>query len=876
MAERSRILFVEDAANDAELAARELKRAGLVFEWRRVETEPDYRSAIREFDPHVILSDFSMPHFDGMEALRMAVELCPDVPFIFVSGTLGEEYAVRALKNGATDYVLKTNLIRLPAAIERAMREAKERVARNALQREVRDSEQRFRQLAENIRDVFWMNAVDTRETLYISPAYEQVWGRSLEQVEKVHAHWAQSIHPEDRAKVFAAAEELMAGTGAFDLEYRVVRPDGSTRWIHDRGFPVRDAQGRTYRTTGIAEDITERKLAEQKIARLSRIQSVLGGINSAIVRIRDRQLLLQEACRIAVENGGFRMAWIGMVDESGKKLEVATWSGFENGFFDICHRLSLEAGTFEGEGMPGRAVRGRRPVVANDIAADPDVHYKKEHLDRGYRAAIVLPLLAGEQPLGVLAMYVSEPNFFDDDEIRLLLDLAGDVSFAMEYFDKEEKLEYLAYYDALTGLPNTTLFHDRLTQFLNSAKRSDTKTAVILVNLDRFRHLNETLGRHAGDLALKTVAQRIRQALPESSTVARTTADTFAIAMADVKHVDEVVDVLKGRVFGLLGQSLALDANEVRLSATAGIALYPSDGSNHEALFGNAEAALKQAKNSGSKYLFYAPEMNARVAEKLTLETKLRLALEREEFVLYYQPKVDLSSGSVTGLEALIRWNDPQSGLVLPASFIPILEETGMILEVGTWAIHRALEDCRRWQEKGLKPPRVAVNVSALQLRQKNFVDVLRHVLQGHKGSSLSLDLEITESLVMEDIEGNAHKFAALRNLGIDIAIDDFGTGYSSLSYLAKLPVSALKIDRSFVHSMTGSRESATIVSMIVSLAHSLKLKVIAEGVETQEQLAFLERLRCDELQGYLVSRPIPPERLRELFAPYSESHGA
>ena len=326
MAERSRILFVEDAANDAELAARELKRAGLVFEWRRVETEPDYRSAIREFDPHVILSDFSMPHFDGMEALRMAVELCPDVPFIFVSGTLGEEYAVRALKNGATDYVLKTNLIRLPAAIERAMREAKERVARNALQREVRDSEQRFRQLAENIRDVFWMNAVDTRETLYISPAYEQVWGRSLEQVEKVHAHWAQSIHPEDRAKVFAAAEELMAGTGAFDLEYRVVRPDGSTRWIHDRGFPVRDAQGRTYRTTGIAEDITERKLAEQKIARLSRIQSVLGGINSAIVRIRDRQLLLQEACRIAVENGGFRMAWIGMVDESGKKLEVAYW----------------------------------------------------------------------------------------------------------------------------------------------------------------------------------------------------------------------------------------------------------------------------------------------------------------------------------------------------------------------------------------------------------------------------------------------------------------------------------------------------------------------------------------------------------------------
>ncbi|MGH8247344.1 MAG: EAL domain-containing protein, partial [Gammaproteobacteria bacterium] len=804
MAERSRVLFVEDAANDAELAARELKRAGLAVEWRRVDTEPEYRKAIREFDPHVILSDFSMPHFDGMEALRMAVELCPDVPFIFVSGTLGEEYAVRALRNGATDYVLKTNLIRLPAAIERAMREAGERVARNALQREVRESEERFRQLAENIRDVFWMNAVDTRRSLYISPAYEHVWGRSLERVEGVHSHWMQSIHPEDREKVLDAAEELMAGKGAFDVEYRIVRPDGSTRWIHDRGFPVRDAQGRIYRTTGIAEDITERKLAEQKIARLSRIQSVLGGINSAIVRIRDRQLLLQEACRIAVEHGGFRMAWIGVVDETGKNLKVATWSGLENGFFDICHRLSLKAGTFEGEGMVGRAIRGRKPVVVNDVATDPDIHYKSEHLERGYRAAIVLPLLAGEQPLGLLAMYVSEANFFDDDEIRLLSDLAGDVSFAMEYFDKEEKLKYLAYYDALTGLPNTTLFHDRLALFINSAKRSMTKAAVVLVNLDRFRHLNETLGRHAGDLALKTVSQRIRQALPESSTVARTTANTFAIAMADIKHEDEVVDVLTERVFGPLGQPLALDANEVRISATAGIALYPSDGSNDETLFANAEAALKQAKSTGSKYLFYAPEMNARVAEKMTLETKLRVALEREEFVLYYQPKVDLKDGNVTGLEALIRWNDPQSGLVLPASFIPLLEETGMILDVGIWAIRRALEDCRRWLEKGLKPPRVAVNVSALQLRQKNFLEVLKHALQGHSESAIGLDLEITESLIMENIEGNVRKFAAIRELGIDLAIDDFGTGYSSLSYLAKLPVSALKIDRSFVHSMT------------------------------------------------------------------------
>jgi len=328
------------------------------------------------------------------------------------------------------------------------------------------------------------------------------------------------------------------------------------------------------------------------------------------------------------------------------------------------------------------------------------------------------------------------------------------------------------------------------------------------------------------------------------------------------------VVDILQQRVFGLLGQPLTLDASEIRISATAGIALYPNDGAGNETIFANAEAALKQAKSTGSKYLFYAPEMNARVAEKLTLENKLRVALERQEFVLHYQPKVSLKGGEVTGLEALIRWNDPQAGLVPPVKFIPLLEETGMILEVGTWAIHRALEDRRLWERRGLKPPRVAVNVSALQLRQKNFLDVLKEALKDPSGHPCGLDLEITESLIMENIEGNFQKFAALRQLGIDIAVDDFGTGYSSLSYLAKLPVNALKIDRSFVHSMIGSPESATIVSMIVSLAHSLKLKVIAEGVETEEQSKFLRGLGCDELQGFLISRAIPPERVETLLS--------
>jgi EAL domain-containing protein (putative c-di-GMP-specific phosphodiesterase class I) len=299
----------------------------------------------------------------------------------------------------------------------------------------------------------------------------------------------------------------------------------------------------------------------------------------------------------------------------------------------------------------------------------------------------------------------------------------------------------------------------------------------------------------------------------------------------------------------------------------TVGIAVFPADGSDADTLFKNAEAALKKAKESGEHFLFYQREMNARVAEILLLENKMRRALDQQQFVLHYQSKIELATGTISGLEALIRWNDPETGLVPPIQFIPLLEETGMILEAGRWAILEALKEYERWSKQGLMPPRIAVNVSPIQLRQKGFVDVVRDALRASGTEPPGLDLEITESLIMEDIKGNIEKLRAVRDLGVNIAIDDFGTGYSSLGYLAKLPVNALKIDRSFIITMAEDRDSMNIVSTIISLAHTLALKVVAEGVDSEEQSRLLKQLKCDQIQGYLFSKPLPAAQVKAKF---------
>ena len=547
----------------------------------------------------------------------------------------------------------------------------------------------------------------------------------------------------------------------------------------------------------------------------------------------------------------------INPVASAGSKLEHLTV---------IKAEFSLAEDSPMGNTLTAQAVREKKVFHSNDTQNDPAVRFRQEHVERGTRSMVILPLLVSGEAVGVLALYAEEAGFFDEAELKLLVELAGDISFAIEHIEKSEKVDYLAYYDALTGLANRTLFQERLTQHLDAARAGGHKVGLLIGDLERFKSVNDSLGRQAGDQLLKEVAARLRPLTPDPIETARVGADQFAVALPNVKHENDVARFVEVCMRGCLDAPFALGGANVRMRAKAGMAVYPNDGVDAETLYRNAEAALERAKSTGVPYVFFAQEMTERVAGKLALEQQLQQALEKEEFVLHYQPKVDLESRRIVGVEALIRWMSPERGLVPPGQFIPLLEETGLILEVGAWAIGRAVRDHQGWVEQGIAAPRVAVNVSQVQLRQRDFVDVVRELIQAGANPT-GLDLEITESMVMHDIEGNVAKLKAIRDLGVSLAIDDFGTGYSSLGYLAKLPVGALKIDRSFILTMASDPNAMTLISTIISLAHSLKLHVIAEGVETEEQARMLRLLRCDQIQGYLIARPQPLEQLIPLL---------
>jgi diguanylate cyclase (GGDEF)-like protein/PAS domain S-box-containing protein len=690
------------------------------------------------------------------------------------------------------------------------------------------------------------------------SETLPRLLGIAPEQVVGSTRRWLDLIHPADRERFRAAALLARGDKARKEVQYRLWRSDGA--WVHVRQVmePIpgnADERGRL-RWFNTLQDITEQVRAQERINRLNRVYAVLSGINGAIVRIRERPQLLEEACRIAVEAGGFVMAWIGLVDRARSLVEPVARAGNVGDFFATAPMAVLETKP-GGHGLAGQAVRAKRPILSNDVQNDPQRLMRRELAERGINSLAILPLVVDDEAVGTLALYAADAGFFDAEELRLLEELAGDVSFALDHIAKAQRLEYVSYYDALTGLPNRALFHERLRQQLHDAARTGDRVALKILDIERFKTINDGIGRQAGDALLLEVVRRLNKVGPGDSWCARLGGDQFAIVTPDVESEEELA-VLTGRRFGAtFGAPFPVGSTELRISARMGIAVFPSDGSDTDTLLRNAEAALKKAKGSGERFLFYRREMTERIAEKLSLESRLHRALEMEEFVLHYQPKVDVASRRLVGLEALIRWQNPELGLVPPIKFIGLLEETGLILDVGSWALRRAALDHRAWAEAGLRPPKVAVNLSAIQLRQRNFVRTLEQAIRDGL-SPTGIDLELTESVVMEDIQASMEKLIEVRRLGVGIAVDDFGTGYSSLAYLARLPVETLKIDRSFVKAMDDDSTARTLVQTIISLAHSLRLKVVAEGVETESQATLLLELGCDQMQGYLFAKPL------------------
>jgi diguanylate cyclase len=983
-----KVLLVEDRLEDAEMLLREMRLRGLDVVSRRVDTSAAYEDALATFAPDLILSDYTLPGFDGTDALQIARSRRPDTPFIFVSGTIGEERAIQALKQGAVDYVLKESRARLVPAIERALREADDRDARRWAQRELEESEERFR-FAMHFSSIGMALVAPDGRWLGINPALcsivgysenellatdvqsitfpddrdadtvqvRQMLDRAIEtyQANKRYVRkdgrvvwtqlsgslvWLQSGEPhyfiyqiqditdridaeralrasEERFRSIAeatqewiweidadglytfcspAAEAILGyspdrliGTSCLDIVSQDVRQTvtdllrrgiqqkrgwrdlvlrlkhvaGGIRWLDSNALPLLDAGGNVVGYRGVARDITHHRLQQERIARLSRIQAVLSGINSTIVRVRERRELLRESCRIAVQQGGFRMAWIGLVEPGALKATPLVSEGFEQGYLQeigltLAHRE-------EDPGPVGESLRQKKMVVVNDIEAASHHLLKSQALARGFRSQMAMPLIVDDQAVAVLVLYAAETGFFDYEELKLLKDLAGDISFALDYIGKEEKLTYVSYYDTLTGLPNRQLFFDRLAQALHSARAERRQIAVMIIDLQRFKRINDTLGRYAGDQVLKELASRLQRTISESATPARIGGDRFAVVLPNLAGTS-MARWIDDWIVDSFAEPLIIDDIELRTTVKVGIAMYPADADTAEGLFANAEAALKRAKDAADPYLFYSPEMNARVAQRLHLESRLRRAVTQNEFVLHYQTKVDLATRQIRGLEALIRWNDPEFGLVPPMDFVPLLEESGQIVQVGRWVFEQAVADAQRWRSSGLEVPRVAVNVSEVQLRHPNFVATVLGALGPHVHAA-GIDVEITETMIAQNTGANVQKLLRLRESGLRIFMDDFGTGYSGLSQIAHLPLDALKIDRAFVAGMTISTEHMAIVSAIINLAKALRIYVVAEGVETEEQASRLYALGCDEAQGYLFDRPQPAEDIAKLL---------
>ncbi|MEO8006140.1 MAG: EAL domain-containing protein, partial [Betaproteobacteria bacterium] len=658
----------------------------------------------------------------------------------------------------------------------------------------------------------------------------------------------------------------LYAGLSVPLSDQVYLRLDGTTVEVEVASAPI-VLEGRPAALVTVRE-ITARKEQERKIGRLSRIHAVLSGINSAIVRIRDQQGLFNEACRIVVEQGRFAIAWIGLVNPDSSRIDPVAWSGAEQALLAKLEPRFVLNPTGPRRGLSATAVAEGRPVVVNDVANDERVaSLTNEHRAHSIASLAILPLLVSGEVAGVLALHADTPGFFDEQEMKLLVELAADIAFAMELIAKDKKLNYLAYYDVLTGLANRSLFFERVGQYIRSAVTGRHRLALFLIDLERFKNINDSLGQAAGDTLLRQVAQWLTAKVGDASVLARVDADHFAAVLPQIRQEGDVARLIESMMASFLQHPFRLNDAVFRVSAKVGVALFPDDGLDADGLFRNAEAALKKAKANGERFLFYTQRMTEMVAGKLTLENQLRQALDKEEFVLHYQPKVNLVSGKLTGVEALIRWNDPRTGLVSPARFIPVLEETGLINEVGRWALRKAVEDFLRWRAKGLAAVRVAVNVSPLQLRNEGFIAEVRQAIGIDTHAAEGLELEITESLIMEDVRNSITRLRTIRAMGVRIAVDDFGTGFSSLSYLSRLPVDALKIDRSFVVEMTTGPEGLALVSTIINLAHSLKMNVIAEGVETEEQSRLLRLLDCNEMQGFLFSKPVPGEVLEAKF---------
>ncbi len=658
-----------------------------------------------------------------------------------------------------------------------------------------------------------WDWNIATDEWCWSEQAYH-IFGFA-QQFDGSRAAILRAIDPDDRAHVEECLQLALENPDScYVVQYRVVRPDGTVRVVVERIEVTCNVARQPTHMMGVVQDVTERKRVEQQLLLFDHVfkQSsegiVLTNANREIVEINESFSRITGYSR---EEALGQNPCLIKLEEHNRDCYAQMWQQVE------------QQGVWSGEMW--------------------DQH-KNGTL---YSKALSITMVKNGQ--GRVSHYIG---------------IFSDISHNKQI---EQQLQRMAFYDELTGLPNRTLCKDRLNQEIKVAHRREEQLAVLFLDLDHFKYVNDTLGHSSGDLLLLEAARRIQRCVRESDTIARLGGDEFMVLLTGVVSI-EMVERVAVAIIQALSEKIVLQGQEVTIGVSIGISLYPDNGGTYDELTKNADVAMYRAKEAGrNTFMFFTRELQEIMVARLTLERELRRAIQREDFELYYQPKVDLRSGQIVGMEALLRWQHEAGHMVMPAEFIPLAEETGLILPLGEWVLRQACRQAVVWRQAGHLALRMAVNLSAKQFDQADIATLIESILDETGLPPEALELEVTESMVMKDADRAVVTLRRLRALGVHIAVDDFGTGYSSLSYLKKLPLQTLKIDRSFVRDLGHDSDDEAIVSAIISMAGTMEMRVVAEGVETVEQLEFLRRDGCDEAQGFLFSRPVPADQFELLL---------
>nr|WP_321239482.1 EAL domain-containing protein [uncultured Tolumonas sp.] len=802
------ILAIEDSSADFRLIERHLRVAGLNAKCSRIETVEELNQALDTGGWDIILSDYSVPQLNFEHDLALIHQRLPDTPVILVSGSIGEERAVELLKLGVWDFLLKDNLTRLVPSIERCLREVSERFARKTAEKKLSEQQQLLTVVVEGSTDAVFVKDIQGRYLL-VNQAAAQFVGKPVDQI---MGHDDSFIFPPAIATEIMAIDKSIMGSGKTQThEESITTFSGENLIFQVTKGPMLNHNGQVSGLFGISHNITERKKRE-----LALIES----------ESRFSTVFNKNPMAIGISN---------YVSEQFIDVNEAFLQLFGYERKDVIGHTATELGLWV---YPEEKARMYTSLCEHGQIQNQELMFRTKTGETGdVLLSAELINISGEQCV-----------------LRMLSDIT-------EKKKAERVIDYLAHHDALTGLPNRLLVRDRVEQAIAAAKRDGHKVALLFMDLDNFKSINDSLGHASGDVLLEVISHRLRESIRGTDTVSRFGGDEFLVVLSHITTSDAVVFICS-KILEDITKPARIDGHELSTSCSIGVTVYPDDGDDFDTLLRKADSAMYYAKDAkGNTYRFFDSKMNADVMEQIELRNGLRVALERNEFVLHYQPQIDLSNNAVIGAEALIRWQHPEFGLLPPGKFITLAEESGLIVPIGEWALREACRQAMAWREQGLPDLVMAVNLSAIQFRRGNLEETVISALKDSGLDPQFLELELTESILIGDTENVLQTVQRLKTLGIKLSLDDFGTGYSSLSYLKRFAVDKVKIDQSFIRDMDKNPSDAAIVRAIIQMSKSLGLRTIAEGIEEEYLVKYLQIYHCDEAQGYYYSRPIPSD---------------